>query len=45
MIEWARFNREALSSHMVYTRGTIGSLIARWWLSAACVAWSSSGIH
>lgn len=29
MIEWARFNRETLSSYMLYTTGTTGSLIAR----------------
>ena len=29
MIEWARFNRETLSPHMLYTTGTTGSLLAR----------------
>jgi len=29
MIDWARFNRETLSSYMLYTTGTTGSLIAR----------------
>ena len=29
MIEWARANRETLSSHMLYTTGTTGSLIGR----------------
>ena len=28
MIEWARFYRETLSSHMLYTTGTTGSLLA-----------------
>ena len=29
MIEWARVHRETLSSHMLCTTGTTGSLIAR----------------
>lgn len=29
MIDWARLNRKTLSSYMLYTTGTTGSLIAR----------------
>lgn len=29
MLEWARFNRETLSSYTLYTTGTTGSLLAR----------------
>jgi methylglyoxal synthase len=29
MLEWARFNRETLSSYMLYTTGTTGALLAR----------------
>ena len=29
IIEWARFHRKTLSSYMLYTTGTTGSLIAR----------------
>jgi len=29
MLEWARFNRETLSSYTLYTTGTTGALLAR----------------
>jgi methylglyoxal synthase len=29
MLEWARFNRETLSSYTLYTTGTTGTLLAR----------------
>jgi methylglyoxal synthase len=29
MLEWARFNRETLSEHSLYTTGTTGLLLSR----------------
>jgi methylglyoxal synthase len=29
MLEWARFNRDTLSSYALYTTGTTGALLAR----------------
>jgi len=29
MLEWARFNRETLAGHILYTTGTTGSLLSR----------------
>lgn len=29
MLEWARFNRETLSGHTLYTTGTTGSMLSR----------------